>query len=99
MSKQKTRIPVIVCAGDPAGRAVIFGWVAEEPQIGQPCRLERARMILRFGGDGRGLFGIAARGPHSSTRVTSAVPSVSCTSRQILFCSEEAGAALDRYDE
>jgi len=89
--------PYIVCVGDPSGRAVVFGWAATEPEIGVPCRLERVRMILRFGTDDRGLFGIAALGPAPDTKMTVAVPATLCVPRQILIPTAEAADALSKH--
>ena len=63
-------IPIILCAG-AHGRALIYGYVEQEPAPGQPVRLERARMILYF--PSGGTFGLAAEGPPEESRVTHAV--------------------------
>jgi len=87
--------PYIVCAGQ-YGRAVIFGWAETEPIPGQPYRLHRARMILRFARTG--LHGHAARGPVEGTRMTSAVTvDAGEAVRQVLHVSASAAAALDAW--
>ncbi len=72
------RQPIILCAGQN-GRAVIYGYVDSEPVPGQPVRLYDARMLLRWNGDSRGLFGCAANGPADGSSLTPAVPSTTET--------------------
>lgn len=97
-TKTQTQIPVIVCCGE-TGRAVIYGYVDEEPTPGEPVRIERARMILQWRG-GVGLLGIAAAGPPegSGTRITAAVPATSeSTWREYILVTAEAAERLDAW--
>ena len=67
------RIPILLCAG-ANGRALVYGYTATEPNLGQPVRLARARMILYY--PSGGTFGLCAVGPPEGSRVTHAVETV-----------------------
>jgi hypothetical protein len=62
----------LVCCGEN-GRAVIYGRAAEAPVVGQPFGLKGARMVLSWSSECGGLFGLAANGPKTDTRITPAV--------------------------
>lgn len=84
--------PIILCVGSP-GRAVVFGWVAQLPEPGEPVTLYDARMVLRFAA--RGLFGLASLGPSGDTRLTARVDwTTARVWSEALAVSPEAAAAL-----
>ena len=64
---------IILCCG-ANGRGVVFGTVTKLPVPGQPVELRDARMIIYWSKECGGLFGLAARGPKTSTRITHVVP-------------------------
>ena len=64
------RKPIILCAGEH-GRALVYGYVDQEPVPGEPVRLHRARMVLYY--PSGGTFGLATGGPPNESRVTAAV--------------------------
>ena len=70
MNDSKT---IILCAGTN-GRAVIIGEVGTDPVPGEPVTLRNARMVLYWSAECGGLFGLAAKGPKTNTRITHAVP-------------------------
>ena len=92
-SKKKT-VPVIVCAGEN-GRAVIYGHSDRVPDPGEDVRLNNARMVIRWGNQCGGLFGLASNGPGSDTRLTRVVSETTCTVRQALSVSKDAAKKLD----
>lgn len=92
MPDVKQRIPVVICGGSH-GRAVVFGYVDEQPRHGQPVTIYDASMILSWSGPS-GLFGLAARGPESGTRITAVVSRVDDVCQQALSVSESAAQAL-----
>ena len=65
--------PIILCAGEH-GRALVYGYVDEEPVPGKPVRLSRARMVIYY--PSGGAFGLGAYGPPPDSRVTSALETV-----------------------
>ena len=90
------RQPIILCCG-ANGRAVVYGYVDEEPVPGEPVRLHDARMILRWEGTG-GLFGVSQKGPAPRSRITCAVPVVVETVwQEWLAVSPNAAKALDGW--
>jgi hypothetical protein len=90
---KKQRRPVIVCGGQ-TGRAVIFGWGDEIPEPETICTVYDARMVLYWPQECQGLLGLAADGPKKGLRLTSTVPMVKDTARQIVAVSKEAGKDL-----
>lgn len=90
-------IPIILCA-TKQGRAVIYGRVESEPVVGEPVELHDARMVLRWDAKCGGLFGLAAKGPKSDTRITAAVKkTVASDWKEWMTVSEEAAKALDEW--
>lgn len=87
---------IILCCGQN-GRAVVFGTADSKPEPGKPVTLRDARMLLYWAGRG-GLFGVAANGPDSESRITAAVPCVVETVwQEWLSVSDKAAAALRDY--
>jgi len=70
-------IPIILCCG-ANGRAVVFGYVDELPVNGEPVTMYRARMVIYWAG-ARGLFGVAADGPETGSRLSPVVKMVTET--------------------
>jgi len=93
---EKKGIPVIVCVGEH-GRAVVYGRAEREPEIGVPCRLTGARMVLYWSAECGGLFGLAARGPREGTRITHAVEATSAIPVQTIVVSAEAARAIEEW--
>lgn len=88
--------PILLCAGTH-GRALVYGYVDDEPQPGQPVRLERARMVLYY--PSGGTFGLCSGGPPDGSRVTSAVDVVVETSwQEWLSVSTEAARKFDGWE-
>jgi hypothetical protein len=69
----KRKRPYICCCGATAGRAVIFGYSADEPSSGEVVRLEKARMVIYWSSECNGLLGLASTGPKPGTRLSPAV--------------------------
>lgn len=96
MATKKKEIPIILCAGTH-GRCVVYGYTNEEPAVGEPVVLRRARMILSWSGGG-GLFGVAVQGPRDGTRITHAVPTTCETVwQEWVECTAEAAKELDEW--
>jgi len=95
MSKDNELKPWIVTCG-ASGRCVVFGWSADEPQVGVPHKLLQAKMILRWAGSG-GLFGVAANGPDKGSCITAAAPSTTNTPVQVLSVTAEAAVMMDEW--
>lgn len=95
--RAKKLIPIILCAGEN-GRAVIYGSVEKLPVSGQPVTLRDARMVVYWSAECGGLFGLAANGPKTSTRITRPVPST-CETRwqEYVEVAPEAAAAIDGW--
>ena len=91
MSDTNARIPIILCAG-ANGRAVVFGWVDTEPVPGDAVTLHNARMVLRWSAECGGLFGLAANGPRTTTRMTPPVISTTATVWQEVVAVSPAAA-------
>jgi hypothetical protein len=89
--------PVIVCAGAQRGRAVLFGWVEEDPIVGKPVTLYHARMVVYWDSDCGGLLGLAARGPKGGTRITHAIPRTAATCQEWVEVTPEAAEGLDEW--
>jgi len=89
--------PYICCFG-AHGTAVIYGWMEAEPVAGAPARMYRARMVLYWSAECRGLLGLAAGGPKTDTRLTPAVESHGdeCV-RQWISVADDAAAAMDAW--
>tara|TARA_Y100001951_G_scaffold33199_2_gene26191 strand:- start:48825 stop:49055 length:231 start_codon:yes stop_codon:yes gene_type:complete len=45
----------------------------KDPEAGKPIKLRNARMVLYWSSECGGLFGLAANGPKTNTRITAAV--------------------------
>jgi len=95
MSNSK-RIPVIVCGGEN-GRAVVYGYVAKMPEVGQPVEIHNARMVLYWPATCGGIFGLATNGPKNETRITSVVAVVKDTCRQVLSVTNAASKLFDEW--
>jgi hypothetical protein len=95
-NSNSSRKPFIVC-GTPQGRAVIFGWLDEEPTKDVPIDIYNARMVLEWQGPD-GLFGLAANGPKAGDRITPAVKRVrETTPQQWIELDAAAAAAFDNW--
>ena len=85
---------VIVCCGTN-GRAVVFGECESEPVTGEAITLHNARMVLYWPAACGGLFGLAAKGPRNSLRLTEAVAKTATEAvRQWLSVSDDAAKRL-----
>ena len=93
---RKQKKPVIICCGQ-TGRAVIFGWVDEIPEPETITTIHDARMVLYWPVECRGLLGLAADGPKQGLKLTSTVPMVKDTARQVVAVSKEAGKDLKSW--
>ena len=90
------QIPIILCAG-ASGRALVYGYVTEEPTPGEPVRLSKARMVLHY--PRGGTFGLASDGPPTGSRVTNVVDTVVETIwQEWLAVTEEAAGAFDGWE-
>ena len=91
--------PIILCCGKN-GRAVVYGYVDEPPKAGRPVTLRRAKMVLRWPSECKGLFGLAANGPKSGTRLTPAVQSTTETTwQEWVQVSQAAAEGLDSWQD
>ena len=70
-TKQKTERAVMVTT---AHKGVFFGYATETE--GETIKLARARMVVYWPADVRGILGLASAGPTKGSRVTSAVPEI-----------------------
>lgn len=87
--------PIILCAGEN-GRCLVYGYVTEEPVPGQPVRLSRARMVIRY--TSGGTFGLAAEGPPEGSSVTHAVETtVETRWQEWLAVSDKAAERFDGW--
>ena len=93
---EKQRKPVIVCGGK-TGRAVIFGWVDEIPEPETVVTVYDARMVIYWPRECNGLLGLASDGPKPGLRMTSTVPLVKDTARQVVVVTKEAGKDLKSW--
>jgi len=88
-------LPIILCAG-ANGRALIYGYVAEEPTPGAPVRLERARMVLSY--PSGGTFGLGADGPPTGSQLTATVSvTVETVWQEWLSVSPRAAEVFDGW--
>ena len=92
----KTKKPVIICGGQ-TGRAVIFGWVDEIPEVNQTFEAHDARMVLYWPAECKGLLGLAADGPKRGIKLTSTVPFVRDTCRQVIAVTKDAAKELKSW--
>ena len=91
------RMPIILCCGEN-GRAVVYGYVTNDPVAGEPVRLSSARMVLYWDAKCGGLFGLAAAGPKGDTRITHAVPEVVETRwQEWIAVTPEAAVEMDEW--
>ncbi len=88
-----SKIPIIVCTGTN-GRAVVFGYVDKEPDVGDLVTIYDARMVLRWDEKCGGLFGLAANGPKGDTRLTAPVDYAKCQAVQVLSVSEKSAILI-----
>ena len=87
---------ILLCAGKD-GRALVYGYVSQDPEPGQPVRLERARMVISY--PSGGTFGLAAVGPPKDSRVTHAVAEVVETVwQEWLAVTPEAAGVFDGWE-
>ena len=94
-TKKSDAFPIILCCGEH-GRALVYGYVTDEPVTGKPVRLERARMVLNF--PSGGTFGLASDGPPIDSRVTHAVEVTTETKwQEWLKVSAKAAEAFDGW--
>lgn len=90
------RKPMILCAGKQ-GRAIIYGYVDEYPEPGEPIKIHQAQMVLRW--EGGGLFRVAAEGPIKEDRITKPVPSTLETVwQEWIEVTDEAERAWSEYE-
>lgn len=91
----KDRQPIILCATEK-GRAVIYGYVDELPEPGEPVTLYDARMVLRW--KGGGLFRLASEGPRDVDVITDEIPSTTETVwQEWVEASDDAALAWEEY--
>lgn len=92
----KGKKPVIVTFGNP-DRGVIFAWVDEIPEPGDSPTLYGARMVLYWSRECRGLFGLAANGPQTDTRLSPAVTTSPGPVARVIHVPTEIGDKFDRW--
>ena len=97
MTKKEDSMKCYIVCGGATGRAVVIGYSATEPVVGETARLERARMLLYWPSECNGLFGFAADGPKPGTRLTPTVAVTECTCREWLAVSDEAAALVSSW--
>jgi len=89
------KTPIILCAGTQ-GRALIYGYVQEEPESGKSVRLEQARMVIYYPSGGS--LGLGADGPPEGSRITKAVAvTVETVWQEWFTVSENAAKAFDGW--
>ena len=90
------QIPILLCAG-ANGRALVYGYVTEEPTPGEPVRLSKARMVIHY--PSGGTFGLASVGPPRGSRVTHVVDTVVETVwQEWLAVTEKAAGVFDGWE-
>ena len=97
MSETNENEITVIIAGGETGQCLVYGYADKYPEVGVPCTLRRARMVLRF--DRHGVFGLAAKGPVGDTRLTPVVARTTDTPKQVIEVSPEAAEAIDGWAE
>ena len=76
-------------------KGVFFGYTDEDGTAGT-ITLERARMVIYWSAETRGVLGLAATGPAMGSRVTPAIPKLVLQGVQaVADCTEKAVAAME----
>lgn len=72
-------------------RGVFFGYVEDDSALPEKIELANARMCVYWSQQTKGVLGLAASGPNSECRITSAIPKITLYQvTAILECSPEA---------
>ena len=88
--------PVIVTVGTP-DRCVIFGHADGPVKPGDSPKLIKARMVLYWSKECGGLFGLAANGPKTNTRLTAPVTTWTGEVTRVIAVSAKVAKELDRW--
>lgn len=93
MTKAKQLKAVLVTTDK---RGVFFGYLKDQP-TDTSVVLERARMIVYWSAETRGVLGLAADGPAKGSRVTPQVPLLTLTSvTAVADCTDKAAEAIEK---
>ncbi len=96
-NENDNRTAIILCAGQN-GRAVLYGYVDELPEPGQPVTMYEARMVIWWSRECGGLFGLAATGPATDTRITHPIPRlVETVWQEVMVCAEAGVEAINAW--
>jgi hypothetical protein len=86
----------IVTVGDP-DRCVVYGHSTEPISAGDSPKLTRARMVLYWSRECGGLFGLAANGPKTDTRLTAAVTVEPGVVKRVIGVPAKTAVAMDEW--
>lgn len=78
-----------------AHRGIFVGYTNDKPDA-ETITLEKARMIVFFSADTRGVLGLATRGPQHGSRVTPAVERI--TLREITAVMKASPQAVEAWE-
>jgi hypothetical protein len=84
-------VPLLVTT---AHKGVFFGY--GQPSDAQSIRIERARMIVYWSADVRGIVGLASQGPSKGCRVGHVAPAI--TLRDVTAVIEVSAEAADKFE-
>lgn len=77
-------------------RGVFFGYLKDQPTP-ESIILERARMIVYWSAETRGVLGLASDGPAAGSRVTPQVPQLTLMGvTAVADCTDKAVAAIKK---
>jgi len=78
-------------------RGVFFGYVNGAPTDEPTIKLDRARMCVYWPERVKGVLGLAATGPTTGSRITSAVPSI--TLQKVTSVMEASPEAVEAWEK
>lgn len=84
-------VPLLVTT---AHKGVFFGY--GQPSDAQSIRIERARMVVYWSADVRGIVGLASVGPSKGCRVGHVAPAI--TLRDVTAVIEVSAEAADKFE-
>lgn len=86
------KVPLLVTT---AHKGVFFGYGI--PSAAKSLRIEKARMVVYWSSDVKGVLGLAATGPSKSCRIGPAVPAI--TLSDVTSVSEATKEAAAKFEE
>lgn len=88
---------MVVVTTDKDRRGIFYGQLESEDKNGTIVELSRARMIVYFSSDTKGVVGLASIGPQKGSRISPSIPKIKLNGvTSIMDCTKEAVNQMEK---